>query len=268
MRELFSEIVGLLPNSRIEALSEAEDLFEYMNFSGHHYALNNIIGGDPVDTGIEYGNSIESCYYDALIENLSVFGIRVTAEVMSVSELVEIMRGMVSLSHPNNLDIIEDIMDEEGSPGETLATLLSEVSFKDNLWFLDRFDYVDPDLMIRIRAEVNDIEFAEEMDELKVEIVNRYRNYMTPEKAGFVYEQLDDVSFLPMNYRTMVIAMQKELKLLNDEALIEELFQLNILSNSDVDDFIDNVSLVAKAFYPEDLTRQLTLEKLASGRVE
>lgn len=267
MRELFSEIHGVIPNVRIIALSEAEDLLEAMNVSDHQSALTNMYSGDALLTGLETGTTIETIYYNTIVEQLAIFGVRVTEDVTSVAEVTAILRGIYSLADPFNMDIIEDTLEEETNAQETLAKLLASVELHDMFWFLERFDYVDPDLIIRVKAEINDVEFYQEASEIQADIVNRYRDYMDKDKQGVVYENLDDISFLPMNFRTMTVALQTELRELSVSELTEELYQLNILSDSDDGDFIDNVRLVGKAFFNDNLQKQTELESIAERKI-
>lgn len=267
MRELFSYVVGVIPNSRIVAISEAEDLFEEINFSGHHNLINSIIGGGIEFSGLEFGESLEYCYYQALLENLGIFGIRMTDDVHSVKDVLTILRGIVSLGEPLNHDVIESIMQDEVDPLETLANLLAELEEPDMFWFMQKIDYVDPDLMVRIKAELNDVEFIQELGEVQIEVVAKYREYMTDKEEGVVAESLHAVEFLPMNYRNMVVALQNDLRSLSSHELVEQLYQLNILSNSDDVEFAENAMLAVRGLFANDLTKQAEVESMVESRV-
>lgn len=266
MNDLFGMLVGLLPPARLEYIIETEKLLNDMNVSMQHEPINSILASTPELSGMEIGETIEYVYYEALNSLIGNFGVRLIDDQHSLSDLLHIMRGINSISDKFNHAVVEEKLEDGTSAEEQLSSILSELETPDMFWFLGKLDYVDMDLIIRIKSELNNVEFAEELGEKQIDTVDNYRNYMTEEKKGVVYENLDSIEYLPMSFRTMVVALQDQFIQLDPVALVEQLYQLNILSDESDDNFRDNVFKVIRAIYPNDVSMETQVSKLIDDR--
>lgn len=252
--DLFSMLVGTIPQGRLETMIEAEDVLNELNLDAHHYLINSVLGGSPEHAGLETGEAIEFCYYDTLFNAIKVFGIRLVDDNHSLKDILHILRGVVSITDPANHDVVESEVESGVSSEETLANILSQLEEPDMFWFLGKLDFVDADIIERIKGELNNVEFAMELDERHTQVLTKYREHVSKENAylGVVYNNVDNVEFLPMTFRTMFVALQDQLRDLKADDLAEEVIQLMILSEEELDGFPEKLSKAFDAFHAGD----------------
>lgn len=267
MRDLFPGLVGSMSEARIESIIETQDFFETINYNGHEEIINSLMTKTSDTSGHDFAETVEYCYHRCLDSLIRFLGIRLNDdETYGVYELLHILRGTYSLTEPESFDSVVDIIDEGVTSDETLCYLLASTEDQTVEWFIERIEYVDGALIDRIKNETLSVEFAEELDEKIQDILDTYKEYLTPEIQGVVYESLSNIEMLPLSFRGTFNSLQLQLRKLSPEVLIEELYQINLLANEPNSRLKENVMMVVDALYPDNLSLEAEFLNLLEER--
>lgn len=230
--EYFPDIVGKIPPARLQTMIEAEMFLQEINEAGHQAMIINAIGGAEERTGPELGETFEFCYAETLIRIIGVFGIKLNDIEYKLKDYLYIVRGLFAISKPHNHEVVELFIHDVADPSECLSNILGELEEPHMTWFMERLEYVDGDLINRIKDELNAIQDGETFDEVSVEILSDFKKHVTDDKKGIIAESTAYIPYLPLSFRSVFVSLQGQLKDLPPEELTEELYQLAILSDT------------------------------------
>lgn len=264
MNDIFSDLVGQIPLGRLTYIMEAEKFFMDMGYEEHMVSINNVIGGSPENTGSELAEAIEYCYYECLYSLTELFGIRLADDNHSLKDLLFICRAMHSITLPMNHDMVRGHIDLIQDTNELLATICASLEHPDMFWFLAKFDYVDGELINRIKDELNEVEDFEERDDLTIELAGIYKEHVNDSNKGIIANNTGYIPHLPVSFRGMFVSLQDKLSMVGPEQLAEEIYQLSLLAN-EKDLYEDNLAKVTKAF-EKDMFFIATATKYAQGK--
>jgi hypothetical protein len=215
---------GLLPETDLDAMVTAEKLFDHLGYYKHSLALQELVGVKAFENDDKAQNSY-NVYYHHTLFIISQFGIVITADGVAdvnLQKLVVVLEGLVALEDPDNVDVIDEVLNEElDSPNLILSTVLAQVTDLTMTDFMEFIEDADPAVIDKLRQMSSDLFLDLEIVETTKEIRNRFKNLMQDAKKGPTYEFAVQLQELPVSREAVYSYIIPRIVEENDKSMYE-----------------------------------------------